>query len=48
MNLQTDQFKFRDRGNELTNRAVQLRGDADAVNDELTHRSVHELQVKEM
>jgi hypothetical protein len=43
MNLQTDQFRFKDRGNELTNRA-----DANAVNDELTHRSVHELQIKEI
>jgi site-specific recombinase XerC len=48
VNLQTDQFRFGDRGNELTNRAVQFRIDTNAVNDELTHRSVHELQIKEM
>jgi hypothetical protein len=41
MNLQTDQFRFKDRRNELTNRAVQFRTDADAVKDKLTHRSVH-------
>jgi hypothetical protein len=45
MNLQTDQFRFRDRENELTNRAVQFKADANAVNDELTHRLVHELQI---
>jgi hypothetical protein len=48
MNLQTYQFRFGDRENELTNRAVQFRADANAVDDELTHRSVHELQIKEM
>jgi hypothetical protein len=48
MNLQTNQFRFRDRGNELTNRAVQFRIYANAVNDKLTHRSVHELQIKKM
>jgi hypothetical protein len=48
MNLQTDQFRFKDRGNELINRSFQFRIDANAVNDELTHRSVHELQIKEI
>jgi hypothetical protein len=48
MNLQTDQFRFEDRGNELTNRAVQFRIDANAVNDALTHISIYELQIKEM
>jgi hypothetical protein len=48
MNLQTNQFIFGDRENELTNRAVQFRIDANAIDDELTHRSVHELQIKEM
>jgi hypothetical protein len=43
INLQTDQVRFKDRGNELTNRAIQFRIDANAVNDEFTHRSVHEL-----
>jgi hypothetical protein len=41
MNLQTDQFRFKDRRNELTNRAVQFKADANAVKDELTHRLVH-------
>jgi hypothetical protein len=48
MNLQTDQFRFKDRRNELTNRAVQFRVDANAVEDELTYRSVHMLQIKEI
>jgi hypothetical protein len=39
MNLQTDQFRFK--RNELTNRAVQFKTDANVVKDELTHRSVH-------
>jgi hypothetical protein len=43
MNLQTDQFRFKDRINKLTNRAVQFNSDADAVKDELTYRSAHEL-----
>jgi hypothetical protein len=41
MNLQTDQFRFKNRNNEPTNRSVQFKVDADAVEDELTHRSVH-------
>jgi hypothetical protein len=41
MNLQTDQFRFKDRRNELTNLAVQFKADANVVKDELTHRSVH-------
>jgi hypothetical protein len=41
MNLQTDQFRFRNRRNELTNRAVQFKSDADAVKGGLTHRSIH-------
>jgi hypothetical protein len=41
MNLQTDQFRFKDRRNELTNRAIQFNSDVDAVKDELTHRSVN-------
>jgi hypothetical protein len=48
MNLQTDQFRFGDRGNELTNRTVQFRIYANVVYDELTYKSVHELQIKEM
>jgi hypothetical protein len=30
-----------DRRNELTNRTVQFKADANAIKDELTHRSVH-------
>jgi hypothetical protein len=41
MNLQTDQFKFKDRRNELTNRAVQFKADANTVKNKLTHISVH-------
>jgi hypothetical protein len=41
MNLQTYQFRFKDRRNELTNRAVQFKTYANAVKDELTHRLVH-------
>jgi hypothetical protein len=46
MNLQIDQFRFKDRENELANRSVHFRIDASAVNDELTHRSVYELPIK--
>jgi hypothetical protein len=38
MNLQTNQFRFKDIRNELTNRAVQFRVDANIVEDELTLR----------
>jgi hypothetical protein len=48
MNLQIDQFRFKDRRNELTNRAVQFRVDANAVENKLTHRSVHKSQIKEI
>jgi hypothetical protein len=48
MYLQTDQFRFKDRRNELTNRAVQFKVDANAIKDELTYRSVHRLQIKEI
>jgi hypothetical protein len=41
MNLQTYQFRFKDRRNELTNRAIQFKGEANAVKNELTHRLVH-------
>jgi hypothetical protein len=41
MNLQTDQFRFKDGRNELTNRVVQFKEDANAIKDELTHRSIH-------
>jgi hypothetical protein len=40
INLQTDQFRFKDKRNELTNRAVQFNSDADAIKDEHTCRSV--------
>jgi hypothetical protein len=39
MNLQTDQFRFKDRRNKLTNR-VQFKIDANTVKGELTYRSV--------
>jgi hypothetical protein len=45
MNLQTDQFRFKDSRNELINRAVQFKVDANTVKDELTHRSIHRLQI---
>jgi hypothetical protein len=48
MNLQTDHFRFKDRRNELTNRAIQFGIDVNAVKDELTYRSVHRLQIKEI
>jgi hypothetical protein len=38
MNLQTNQFRFKNRRNELTNRAVQFRVDENAAEDELTYR----------
>jgi hypothetical protein len=41
MNLQTDQFRFKDRRNELTSRAIQFKTDVDAVKCELTQKSVH-------
>jgi hypothetical protein len=41
MNLQTDQFRFKGRRNELTNRAVRFKVEANAVKNELTHRLVH-------
>jgi hypothetical protein len=41
MNVQTDQFRFKNRRNELTSRAVQFKIDVDAVKDELTYISVH-------
>jgi hypothetical protein len=41
MNLQIDQFKFKDKRNELTNRAVQFKVEANAVKDELIHKLVH-------
>jgi hypothetical protein len=41
MNLQTNQFRFKDRRNELTNRAVQFKADANVIKGELTHISVH-------
>jgi hypothetical protein len=45
MNLHTNQFRFKDRRNELTNRTIQFKTDANTVKDELTHRSVHMLQI---
>jgi hypothetical protein len=45
MNLQIDQFRFKDRRNKLTKRAVQFKAYANAVKDEFTYRSVHELQI---
>jgi hypothetical protein len=48
MNLQTNQFRFKDRRNKLTNRAIQLNSDANAVKDELTHRSVNLNQITEI
>jgi hypothetical protein len=42
INLQTDQFRFKDRRNELTNRAVQFKADANIIKDKLTYRSVQE------
>jgi hypothetical protein len=41
INLQTYQFRFKDRRNELTNKAVQFKTYANAVANELTHRLVH-------
>jgi hypothetical protein len=41
MNLQTNQFRFKTRRNEPTNRAVQFKVDTNAVEDVLTHISVH-------
>jgi hypothetical protein len=41
MNLQKDQFRFKDRRNELTNRAVQFKVDENVVKGELAHRLVH-------
>jgi hypothetical protein len=46
MNLQTYQFRFKNRRNDPTNRAVQFKVEANAVEDELTYRSVHRLQIK--
>jgi hypothetical protein len=45
MNLQIDQFRFKDRRNELTNKVVQFKADANAIKDKLTHKSVHMLQI---
>jgi hypothetical protein len=41
MSLKADHFRFKDIRNELTNRAVQFKTDANAVKDELTNRLVH-------
>jgi hypothetical protein len=41
MNLQTDQFRFKDKRNELTSRVIQFKIDANTVKDELMYRSVH-------
>jgi hypothetical protein len=41
MNLQTYQFRFKSRKNELTNISVQFKVEANAVKDELTHILVH-------
>jgi hypothetical protein len=41
MNLHTDQFRFKYRRNELTNRSVQFKTYANTVADELTHILVH-------
>jgi hypothetical protein len=40
LNLQIDQFRFKDRRNELTSRAVQFKADENTVKDELAHKSV--------
>jgi hypothetical protein len=41
INLQTDQFRFKNRRNGLTSRAVQFKADVNVVKDEFTYRSVH-------
>jgi hypothetical protein len=41
MNLQTNQFIFKGRRNELINRSVQFKAHVNAIKDELTHKSVH-------
>jgi hypothetical protein len=42
MNLQIDQFRFKNERKKLTNREVQFKTYANTVKDELSYRSVQE------
>jgi hypothetical protein len=42
MNLQTDQFRFKDKRNELTSGVIQFKADANTVKDELMYKLVQE------